>query len=78
MFEKYLICTVKRRQGSVKRRQVRKSLQIHVTAVILMILQAHVNMHAGDIYSGMAHIDHREETVQGTLDQYFGECYNAC
>ena len=50
-----------------------KSLQMHVTAVTDDPV-----LHAGDIYSGMAHIDHREETVQGTLDQYFGECYNAC
>ena len=50
-----------------------KSLQMHVTAVTDDPV-----LHAGDIYSGMAHIDHREETVQGTLDQYFGEFYNAC
>ena len=36
-----------------------KSLQMHVTAVTDDPV-----LHAGDIYSGMAHIDHRVEIVQ--------------
>ena len=53
-----------------------KSLQMHVTAVTDDPV-----LHAGDILNiqewHTATIGERQ-CREGTLDQYFGECYNAC